>query len=308
MSKTYTRAEVEQLYQTAHAAQRCNPVSIDTKQAGHRALAQLRDSALEGVQVSALEETIQAAHRALSDAKVPTHDDPDDPASKLHLCGRIRKMDGALGLALEQVATLTRERDEARGSMRLAASERDALRAQVNEARDDVEETDRLYDEVADVLDKAGIPITEDGTKQAERVAALVSQRDALRAQLLGARTRVLHLAAHEIDPDAQTSLDIALTNSDVARDALSTPPAEETSALETMRNPAWCAACPHPPHLGLCTRRNGQTAWSCGCSRQTPHAAAEESAPCENCGAKAGGRLADGTPLCGLCVAGARE
>lgn len=31
------------------------------------------------------------------------------------------------------------------------------------------------------------------------------------------------------------------------------------------------CARCPHPPHLGICTRRSGQTAYKCGCSCSTP-------------------------------------
>lgn len=31
------------------------------------------------------------------------------------------------------------------------------------------------------------------------------------------------------------------------------------------------CRGCPHPPHLGLCTRRNGGTGYACGCSKQTP-------------------------------------
>ncbi len=29
------------------------------------------------------------------------------------------------------------------------------------------------------------------------------------------------------------------------------------------------CSGCPHPPHTGLCTRRNGGTAYACLCSRQ---------------------------------------
>lgn len=31
------------------------------------------------------------------------------------------------------------------------------------------------------------------------------------------------------------------------------------------------CRSCPHPPHLGICTRRNGGTAYACGCTAQTP-------------------------------------
>jgi hypothetical protein len=34
---------------------------------------------------------------------------------------------------------------------------------------------------------------------------------------------------------------------------------------------PAKCRGCPHPPHLGLCTKRMGGTAYACGCSKQTP-------------------------------------
>lgn len=31
------------------------------------------------------------------------------------------------------------------------------------------------------------------------------------------------------------------------------------------------CRGCPHPPHLGPCTRRIGGTAYACGCTKQTP-------------------------------------
>lgn len=47
-------ADVAKLAEVAHKAQRCNTVSIETKQEGHDALAQLRDLALLGVQVPGL--------------------------------------------------------------------------------------------------------------------------------------------------------------------------------------------------------------------------------------------------------------
>lgn len=31
------------------------------------------------------------------------------------------------------------------------------------------------------------------------------------------------------------------------------------------------CRGCVHPPHLGLCTKRSGGTAYACACSAQTP-------------------------------------
>jgi hypothetical protein len=31
------------------------------------------------------------------------------------------------------------------------------------------------------------------------------------------------------------------------------------------------CRSCPHPPHLGACTKRNGGTAYACACPAQTP-------------------------------------
>jgi chromosome segregation ATPase len=87
------------------------------------------------------------------------------------------------------VQRLTNREDEIREERDKALDQRDALRAQVDEARDDVEETDRLYDAVAEALDAAGIPVREDGTQQAERVKELISERDALRAQMHAART-----------------------------------------------------------------------------------------------------------------------
>lgn len=39
----------------------------------------------------------------------------------------------------------------------------------------------------------------------------------------------------------------------------------------EREADPSKCRSCPHPPHLGLCTKRNGGTAYACGCSAQTP-------------------------------------
>lgn len=65
-----------------------------------------------------------------------------------------------------------------------AESERDAAQQERDEARDDTEATDRLYDEVADVLDAAGIAVREDGTQQAARVKELVTDRDSLRERV----------------------------------------------------------------------------------------------------------------------------
>lgn len=31
------------------------------------------------------------------------------------------------------------------------------------------------------------------------------------------------------------------------------------------------CSGCPHPRHTGMCTRRNGGTAYVCPCTRSTP-------------------------------------
>lgn len=40
------------------------------------------------------------------------------------------------------------------------------------------------------------------------------------------------------------------------------------------------CRGCPHPPHLGDCTRRNGGTAYVCGCTAQTPTPSPTPTAP----------------------------
>lgn len=44
-----------------------------------------------------------------------------------------------------------------------------------------------------------------------------------------------------------------------------------DTPSADTMRPASWCRSCPHPPHLGTCTKRNGGTAYACGCSAQPP-------------------------------------
>ena len=40
------------------------------------------------------------------------------------------------------------------------------------------------------------------------------------------------------------------------------------------------CRSCPHPAHLGSCTKRSGQTAYACGCTAQTPSDEEPSTAP----------------------------
>lgn len=49
-------------------------------------------------------------------------------------------------------------------------------------------------------------------------------------------------------------------------------PLSETVRAVENLaRRSGACASCPHPPHTGMCTRRNGGTGYVCPCGRSTP-------------------------------------
>ncbi|RYZ45787.1 MAG: hypothetical protein EOO72_03440, partial [Myxococcaceae bacterium] len=109
------------------------------------------------------------------------------------------------------------------------------------EAHAELDSVDRLYDEVAEALDAAGVPAREDGAQQAERVKELVSERDALREQVEAVRLilpLLTALAAHPAvdenavvlsmdceEVEAPWRLTYSIARTIVA--ALSTPPAK---------------------------------------------------------------------------------
>lgn len=66
------------------------------------------------------------------------------------------------------------------------------------------------------------------------------------------------------VDNDCYYHVEICTLKSAVLREA-----AARLTSLEQVsaRARAKCRSCPHPPHWGLCTRRNGGTAYACGCS-----------------------------------------
>ena len=53
-------------------------------------------------------------------------------------------------------------------------------------------------------------------------------------------------------------------------RAALASQPPPAPAQSETLRPESWCRGCPHPPHLGPCTRRSGGTAYQCPCLHAT--------------------------------------
>ncbi|MFP2897826.1 hypothetical protein [Corallococcus sp. 4LFB] len=136
-------------------------------------LASLVAAALEGAKVPGLVEQLTLERHAV------------DTLFHATKAGRVGKsMEGHLR-SVERVMEM--RDDPAPGAAVLLSVQHDlsALHAQVatltaerDEARDEVERVDRLYDEVADVLDAAGIPAREDGAQQAERVKELVAGRD----------------------------------------------------------------------------------------------------------------------------------
>ena len=78
-------------------------------------------------------------------------------------------------------------------------------------------------------------------------------------------------------DDDA---LEAAINTQRQVNSAVRTTPPKAPGAGEVAKK---CGFCPHPEHRGLCTRRNGGTAYACPCHHDAPTPPPAAS-PCDTC------------------------
>lgn len=226
----------------------------------------LKSAALEGAKVPGLVQKLKEAlgviesgrlPRRLPDAALapPLHEDLQREVSALQARlseaeGRVAELaaseqaqreraehwNGQADALQARVAELTKERDEALAKAAIAP-DYEVLEAQWRKAEAQVAEltreleTQRTEREAAEKAEDEARALAaereQEATVECEARAVIESERDALRAQMHGARMRVLHAPAYSIESDFRTEMDIALTDSDVSRAALSATPAE---------------------------------------------------------------------------------
>ncbi|WP_304504107.1 hypothetical protein [Corallococcus sp. EGB] len=196
-------------------------------------------AALEGAKAPGLEQALKDAHRALTNAKVSTHDTPGNPRSELSLTGRILRLEARCAASEGREVELTREVS--------------TLQARVEELEDH-------------------------GRDQLQRIEELVSERDALRAQVEAVREMVKRgLKEQEAGAErlGRTNLYMAGTKDalESVLAALSAPPAETTLVL--------CPKCEqrHPGPTNPCVLCEAQAAYS---AEQSTKADAEMAADAE--------------------------